>query len=73
MYLWALDGATGGTLVVEDYSDEFRSRAVTLQPAPGTGGFVVTFARARDRLWLFGLIIVVLVGEWAWRLRRGLP
>ena len=81
VYRWVLLGgasslaarSAGGTLVVEDYAEEVRARAITLDTAPGSGGFVVSFRRARERLWLFGLVVLVLVAEWAWRLRRGLP
>jgi len=79
VYQWALADpragvrTAGGTLVVEEYSDEFRSRAASLAPAPGSGGFMNTFQRARHRWWLFGLVLVALVAEWTWRLRRGLP
>ncbi|HWP38680.1 MAG TPA: hypothetical protein VNL18_14125 [Gemmatimonadales bacterium] len=73
-YRWAWrDGALGGTIVVEQYSDEYRARPVGLAPAAGGGSVALALARARDRLWLFGLVLAALVGEWAWRLRRGLP
>lgn len=77
-YRWALRGgsagsAAGGQIVVEQYSEEFRARPITLAADPGSGGVVVTLRRARERLWLFGLVLLALVAEWAWRLRRGLP
>jgi hypothetical protein len=81
VYRWVLvssastrePGRASGTLVVEEYSDEFRSRAVTATPAPGSGGFLSTFRHARERVWLFALALAALVAEWTWRLRRGLP
>ncbi|HXV86107.1 MAG TPA: hypothetical protein VD793_05385 [Gemmatimonadales bacterium] len=79
VYRWSLPEAgrsiegTGGLLAVEEYSDEFRPRAVTLAPAAGSDGLASVFRRTRDRWWLFGLVLACLVAEWAWRLRRGLP
>lgn len=71
---WAWrEGALAGTMVVEHYSDEYRARPVTLVAAPGGGSAALALSRARERLWLFGLVLAALVGEWAWRLRRGLP
>lgn len=73
-YRWAAPGVPGavGLAVVEPYSDEFRQRPVTFQSA-GEESFSIVELRPRDRWWLFILAVVAFLGEWAWRLRRGLP
>jgi hypothetical protein len=87
VYRWAMRGGggraagngsdgsprAGGTFVVERYSEEFRARPVTLVAENESDGAVVAWRRARERLWLFGLVLAALVGEWAWRIKRGLP
>jgi hypothetical protein len=71
-YRYRLAGGGGGTVAVEEYSDELLPRAVALTahearlPAPGGR------RAARDWLWLFGLCVAGLVGEWVARRRLGL-
>ncbi len=75
IYRWtaaAVPGASGVT-VVEDYSDEFHPRAVTLGAEVSESGLQLIVRRAREVWWLFSLAIVALLVEWGWRQRRGLP
>lgn len=76
IYRWTaprLPGA-GGTIAVESYSDEFRMRpAYTPTVVAAGAAFSILEVRPRDRWWWFVLAVMAFVGEWAWRLRRGLP
>jgi hypothetical protein len=71
-YRYRLAGGGGGTVAVEQYSDELLPHPVTLaarnprvvQPPGRTA--------ARDWLWLFGLCVAALSGEWLARRRLGL-
>jgi hypothetical protein len=71
-YRYQLDGGGAGTVVVEAYSDEFLQRPVSLtaqEPrlTPPGGR-----SSSRDWLWLFGLCVLALSGEWFARRRLGL-
>ncbi|MBI4502645.1 MAG: hypothetical protein HY700_15980 [Gemmatimonadetes bacterium] len=69
-----LNGAErGGTAVVEEYSDEFRMRPVTLNPSTSGEWYSTIELRPREWWWLFVVAVIAFCGEWAWRLRRGLP
>ena len=72
-YRYRLAGGGGGTVAVEEYSDELLPRPVTLR-ARGAGRPtpVGRAASARDWLWLFGLCVLALAGEWLARRRLGL-
>jgi hypothetical protein len=71
-YSYRLAGGGGGTVAVEQYSDELLPHPVTLasrnprvvEPAGRTA--------ARDWLWLFGLCVAALSAEWFARRRLGL-
>ena len=71
-YRYRLAGGAGGTVAVEEYSDELLPRRVTLRTrnavATESGGRTV----ARDWLWLFGLSVLAFAGEWFARRRLGL-
>jgi hypothetical protein len=74
-YRWRVDGVQGasGAAVVEEFSPEFvpRTPVVTASAAPvGAGAERVPL---RELWWVFGVAALALIGEWAWRLRRGLP
>lgn len=74
MYRWTVDGiAMSGVSVVEPYSDEFHPRPVTLASREGDRALALVLAPARESWWLFALAMLALIGEWAWRQRRGLP
>jgi hypothetical protein len=71
-YRYRLAGGGGGTVAVEQFSEELLPHPVTLtsrnprvvEPAGRTA--------ARDWLWLFGLCLAALSGEWLARRRLGL-
>jgi hypothetical protein len=75
-YRWSAPRpAASGAFVVEEYSDEFPPRPVTVSVSGGGSalrtGMGLTYARQRP--WYFGVVLLALVGEWIWRHRRGLP
>jgi hypothetical protein len=75
VWRWAPVGLAepGGTTVVEEYSDEFRVRPVSLS-GTSTGEWLSTIElRPRAWWWLFVIAVIAFCGEWAWRLRKGLP
>ena len=74
-YRWRVPGLTGasGVAVVESYSPEFHPGPVTAMSSAGSGRARSFLVGARDRWWLFVVVIAALVGEWAWRTRQGLP
>ncbi len=75
VYHWtagSVPGA-GGVVAVEAYSDEYHPGSVALDASSGASGKPTRLIAARSRWWLFALVIVLLVGEWAWRTRKGLP
>lgn len=71
-YRYTLEGGGAGLVAVERYSDELLPRPVRLanQPLPDT--LVPQHSVARDWLWLFGLAVAALAGEWLSRRRLGL-
>ena len=71
-YRYRLSGGGSGTVAVEQYSDELLPRAVALTPHPGRVSRPMTRTSARDWLWLFGLCVLALAGEWLARRRLGL-
>ncbi len=72
--VWRYRLADGGrgTVAVEEYSDEWVPRAVTL--AANAGGPPPTGTRApfRTQWWPYLLVVLALGGEWWWRRRLGL-
>jgi hypothetical protein len=74
VYRWRVrgPGAAAGMVAVEDYSPEFVPRP---RLEPGGQPMAVRAARVglRELWWGFGIAMVVLLAEWAWRVRRGLP
>lgn len=73
-YRYAVTGGLGdGLVVVEAYSDEFRPRPVVLGPRPAASVAQTVQEALRDQGWLFVVVLALLVVEWAWRRRRGLP
>jgi hypothetical protein len=71
-YRYRLSGGGSGTVAVEQYSDELLPRAVTLTPHSGRAQRPTSRTAARDWLWLFGLCVLALSGEWLARRRLGL-
>jgi hypothetical protein len=71
-YRYRLASKGMGTVAVEQYSDELLPRPVSLtaheaRAAPPSGR-----TAARDWLWLFGICLAALSGEWLARRRLGL-
>jgi hypothetical protein len=71
-YRYRLSSGGSGTVAVEQYSDEFLPRAITLTPHIGRVRRATARTAARDWLWLFGLCVLALSGEWLTRRRLGL-
>jgi hypothetical protein len=73
VYRWSVPGRPwSGLLAVEGYSPEFPLSVIT---PLGDATVERTRYQERDtrRWWWFVVIATALVGEWAWRQRRGLP
>ncbi len=75
VYRWhAVDaGDARGITVVEEYSDEYHPRHVAGLFGGAAEGETLVERYARDRWWLFLIVVIVLTAEWAWRHQRGLP
>ena len=71
-YHYRLEASGEGTVAVEQYSDEWLPRTMTLQDHPVSGKSANASTSARQWLWLFGLCITGLAGEWWTRRRLGL-
>jgi hypothetical protein len=71
-YRYRLAGGAAGTVAVEQYSDEFLPRRISLTPHEGRATSPGGRSTARDWLWLFGLCVLALSGEWLARRRLGL-
>lgn len=71
-YRYRLAGGGGGTVAVEEYSDELLPRPVALTPHEAAPPPSAGRRAARDWLWLFGLVVAAFAGEWIARRRLGL-
>jgi hypothetical protein len=71
-YRYRLSGGGSGTVAVEQYSDELLPHPITLAAHTGRRSGSVARTSARDWIWLFGLCILALSGEWFARRRLGL-
>jgi len=71
-YRYRLSGGGVGTVAVEQYSDELLPRPVTMTAHEGRDARPTARSTARDWLWLFGICILALSGEWLARRRLGL-
>jgi hypothetical protein len=67
-----LSGGGGGTVAVEEYSEELLPRTVLLRDHAARARAPSGRRAARDWLWLFGLCVLGLAGEWIARRRLGL-
>ena len=65
--------SVSGVAAVEPYSAEFLPTPVTVEAGPATAGAGARTAGLREWWWLYLLIAGVLLGEWGWRMRKGLP
>lgn len=71
-YRYVLEGGGTGAAAVERYSDEYLPRTVALTERPMSASLTPRRSAARDWIWLFGLAILALSGEWLARRRLGL-
>jgi hypothetical protein len=71
-YRYRLEGGGGGTVAVEEYSDELLPSAVTLTERAARVPRPEARTAARDWLWLFAIAIGALSLEWLARRRLGL-
>lgn len=71
-YRYRLASGGSGLAAVEEYSGELLPRPVTLTPHPGRASRSTLRSSARDWLWLFGICVLALSGEWLARRRLGL-
>jgi hypothetical protein len=71
-YRYRLGRGGGGTIAVEEYSDELLPHPITLAPHAPRTSRAPGRSSARDWVWLFGLCILGLSGEWLVRRRLGL-
>jgi hypothetical protein len=71
-YRYRLSSGGSGAVAVEQYSDELLHRPITLTPHTGRVRRPASRTVARDWLWLFGLCVLALSGEWLARRRLGL-
>lgn len=71
-YRYRLASGGIGTVAVEQYSDELLPRPVTLTSHEGRDARPSSRSTARDWLWLFGICVLGLSGEWLARRRLGL-
>ena len=71
-YRYRLSGGGAGTVAVEQYSDELLPRPMTLTAHTGRALRSTVRSSARDWVWLFGICILALSGEWLARRRLGL-
>jgi hypothetical protein len=71
-YRYRLAGGGAGTVAVEQYSDELLPHAVVTSSRTARVRQSASRSAARDWLWLFGLCLAGLSGEWLARRRLGL-
>jgi hypothetical protein len=71
-YQYRLEGGGGGTVAVEEYSDELIPRNVVLTTRDARVSRPMGRTAARDWLWLFAVAAVALACEWFARRRLGL-
>ena len=72
IYRYRFAGGAGGSVAVEEYSDELLPRRVTLRTPQRRGDRAGGRTVARDWLWLFALCVLAFSGEWFARRRLGL-
>lgn len=69
---YQLEGGGGGTIAVDTWSPEWLPRAVAVQAKEAPAVKSAGFTSARRWVWLFGLAVLGLLGEWLVRRRLGL-
>jgi hypothetical protein len=71
-YRYQLAGGGAGTLAMETWSPEFIARPPSLAERPIPASVAGGVTTSRGWLWLFGLALAGLAGEWVMRRRLGL-
>ncbi len=71
-YRYRFAGGGGGTVAVEEYSDELLPAPATLANRPARAPSPAGRTAARDWLWLFATAVIALSLEWLARRRLGL-
>jgi hypothetical protein len=71
-YRYRLSGGGTGTVAVEQYSPELMPGAVSLSTHEPRAERPTGRFSAREWLWLFGICVLALSGEWLARRRLGL-
>ena len=71
-YRYRLAGGGGGTVAVEEYSDELLPSQIALTARTAQASRPRRRTSARDWLWLFGIAVAALSVEWLARRRLGL-
>jgi hypothetical protein len=71
-YRYRLGGSATGTVAVEQYSNELIPGRISLTPREPRRDRPSGRSFAREWLWLFGLCVLALSGEWLARRRLGL-
>ena len=71
-YRYRLDGGGGGTVAVEEYSDEWLPTRVALADHAGRPSGTPGRTSPRDWTWLFAIAVLALAIEWLARRRLGL-
>ena len=69
---YQLDGGGTGIVAVETWSEEWLQRPVALAAKDAPGISLSRFTSSRRWVWLFGLCVLGLSGEWVVRRRLGL-
>ncbi|HWA15682.1 MAG TPA: hypothetical protein VG817_04560, partial [Gemmatimonadales bacterium] len=71
-HTYQLDGGGGGSLAVEEWSEEWLPRPVMLEARDAPSIASAGFTSSRSWIWLFGLCVAGLAGEWFFRRKLGL-
>lgn len=71
-HAWQLAGGGAGTIAVESWSEEWLPRPVALEDRAAPSIAAAGFTSSRSWIWLFGLCIAGLAGEWFFRRKLGL-
>lgn len=71
-YLYTLPAGGGGTVAVEEWSDEWFPRAASVSEVEAVVVASSSGRALRDRIWWFGVILAALSLEWFLRRRLGL-
>jgi hypothetical protein len=69
---YQVDGGGGGSVVVEEWSEEWLPRPAVLENREAPAIASVGFSSSRSWIWLFGLCVASLAAEWFFRRKLGL-